>query len=59
MIQQLIHLIKARQTDIQVSLANGTAISWESYQRMVGQHQGLQGVIDMIDNILEEDRNTD
>jgi hypothetical protein len=59
MIQQLIHLIKARQTDIQVSLANGTAISWESYQRMVGQYQGFQGVIDMIDNILEEDRNTD
>jgi hypothetical protein len=59
MIQQLIHLIKERQTDIQVSLANGGAPNWDSYQRMVGENQGLQGAIDMINNMLEEDRNTD
>jgi hypothetical protein len=59
MIQQLIHLIKVRQAEIQVSLANGGAPNWDSYQRMVGENQGLQGAIDMIDNILEEDRNTD
>jgi hypothetical protein len=59
MIEQLIHSIKVRQAEIQVSLANGTPFNWESYQRMVGQYQGFQGVIDMIDNMLEEDRNTD
>jgi hypothetical protein len=59
MIEQLIHLIKVRQAEIQVSLANGTPFNWESYQRMVGQYQGFQGVLDMIDNMLEEDRNSD
>ena len=59
MIEQLIHSIKVRQAEIQVSLANGTPFNWESYQRMVGQYQGFQGVIDMIDNILEEDKRSD
>jgi len=59
MIEQLIHLIKVRQAEIQVSLANGTPFNWESYQRMVGQYQSFQGVLDMIDNMLEEDRNSD
>jgi hypothetical protein len=59
MIEQLIGLIKDRQTEIQVSLANGTAFNWESYQRVVGQYQGFQSVLDMIDNMLEEDRSID
>ena len=49
------HRIKIRQTEIQFSLAQGTPMNWESYQRMVGEHQGLQTVMDMIDNMLEEE----
>ena len=59
MIEQLIHRIKIRQAEIQVSLSVGTPINWESYQRMVGEHQGLQSAMDMIDNMLEEEKHQD
>ena len=59
MIEQLIHRIKVRQAEIQVSLANGMPINWESYQRMVGEFQGLQSTMDMIDNMLDEEKNQD
>ena len=57
MIEQLIHRVKIRQTEIQVSLAQGNMINWESYQRMVGEHRGLQSVMDLIDHMLEEEEN--
>jgi len=59
MIDQLIHRIKVRQAEMQVSLAAGMPQNWESYQRMVGVHQGLQETMDMIDNMLEEEKNQD
>ena len=59
MIEQLIHRIKIRQAEIQVSLANGMPINWESYQRMVGEFQGLQATMDMIDNMLDEEKHQD
>jgi hypothetical protein len=59
MIEQLIHRIKVRQAEIQISLASGMPMNWESYQRMVGEHQGLQSTMDMIDNMLEEEKNQD
>jgi len=54
-IQQLIHIVKLKQAEIKFSTATGVPQSWDSYQRMVGVHQGLQDVLDMIDNMLEED----
>ena len=57
MIETLIHRIKIRQSELQVSLAVGTPITWEAYQRMVGEYQGLQSTLDMIDNMLEEEEN--
>ena len=59
MINQLIHRIRVRQAEIQVSLANGTPVTWEAYQRMVGEHQGLQAVMDMIDSMLREEEERD
>lgn len=59
MIEQLIHRVKIRQAELQVSLAQGTPMTWESYQRMVGEHQGLQTTLDIIDAMLEEDKNRD
>lgn len=55
MISQLIHVIKLRQGELSVSLAQGNAMSWEAYQRMVGEHQGLQYVLDAINNLLSEE----
>jgi hypothetical protein len=54
MIEALIHRIKIRQSELQAALAVGTPITWEAYQRMVGEYQGLQQTLDMIDDMLEE-----
>ena len=59
MIEQLIHRIKVRQAELQVSLAQGMPMTWEAYQRMVGEFQGLQTALDLIDNMLEEEKNLD
>lgn len=59
MIEQLIHRIKVRQAELQMSLAAGTPMTWEAYQRMVGEHQGLQGALDMLDAMLQEEKNQD
>ena len=57
MIPSVIHVIKLRQAEIAHSLALGNAFNCESYQRMVGEHQGLQFVLDSIDKMLDEERN--
>ena len=55
MIEQLIHVIRLRQAELAQSLALGNAFNWESYQRMVGEYQGLKYTLDALDNILRED----
>jgi hypothetical protein len=54
MIEALIHRIKIRQSELQLALAVGTPMTWEAYQRMVGEYQGLQSTLEMIDDMLEE-----
>jgi hypothetical protein len=55
MIEQLIHRMKIRQAELQVALAQGTPMTWDAYQRMVGEYQGIQFVFDTIDNMLDEE----
>ena len=55
MIEQLIHRIKVRQAELQISLAVGNAMTWEAYQRMVGEAQGIQFALDAINRILEQE----
>ena len=50
----LIGVIKTRQAEIASSLAGGYAANWESYQRLVGHHQGLQEALDILNNLLKE-----
>ena len=57
MIETLIHQIKIRQSELQLALATGSPMTWEAYQRMVGEYQGLQSTLDMIDNMLEDEEN--
>ena len=57
MIEALIHRIKIRHSELQLALAVGAPFNWESYQRMVGEYQGLQSALDMIDSMLEEEEN--
>lgn len=59
MIEALIHRIKIRQAELQVSLSHGIPQSFETYQRMVGEYAGVQYVLDTIDNMLEEEKEFD
>jgi len=58
MIEALIHRVKIRQAEIKEALSKGV-FNWEAYQRLVGEYQGMQDTLDMIDNMLEETRNLD
>jgi hypothetical protein len=59
MLEALIHRIKIRQAELHLSLAQGVPASWDGYQRMVGEYQGLQLTLDMIDAMLDEEKNQD
>ena len=48
-------MIKLRQQEIGLSLAMGNAHSWEGYQRMVGEAQGIQFALDALDRLLEQE----
>jgi hypothetical protein len=54
-LSDFIGAIKARKTEIALSLADGHASSFEAYQRMVGQYQGLEESLDILNNLMKED----
>jgi hypothetical protein len=54
-ISDLIDGVKQRQQDIADSLVNGNCVNFETYQRLVGQHQGLQEALQILDNIMKEE----
>ena len=47
-------VIKERQAALRLSLAQGHAPNFETYQRLVGEYQGLQWMLDAIDAKLAE-----
>ena len=47
--------VKARQHEIAASLAAGNCVNIETYQRLVGQHRGLQDALDILNNLLREE----
>lgn len=54
MISEIIHMLKTRQAELRLALAEGNAINFDSYSRMVGEYQGLQWTLDSIDMKLKE-----
>ena len=54
MISDFIGAIKARQHQIALALAAGNAPTFDAYQRMVGEHMGLQHALQIIDNLLQD-----
>ena len=58
-IAELIGAIKERQAEIGLSLAAGNAASWEAYQRMVGEHLGLQRALDILNFLLKDEDERD
>jgi len=51
----LISGIKRQQNEIAESLVLGNCVNFESYQRLVGQHYGLEQALDVLNNLLEEE----
>jgi hypothetical protein len=56
-LSDLIGGIKAKQAEIASSLVAGNATNWESYIRLVGHNAGLQEALDILNNLMEEDKN--
>lgn len=54
-VSDFIGAVKARQAEISAGLTNGNCVNFESYQRLVGQYQGLQEALDIINNLLKEE----
>jgi len=53
-VTELIGRVKTEQSRIAESLTAGHAINIESYQRLVGNYQGLQATLNFIDDIMTE-----
>lgn len=51
--------VKQRQERIAESLVEGNAVNFETYQRLVGQHQGLEEALLIINQLLEEEKNVE
>ena len=49
-----IAVVKQRQADISQSLVRGECMTMEAYQRLVGQHAGLEEALIILNNLLEE-----
>ncbi len=47
-------MVEAEQNRISMSLVEGHAVNFESYQRLVGQYQGLEKALDILNEILRE-----
>jgi hypothetical protein len=54
-VSDLIGAIEVRKTAIAQSLVNGNAVTFEAYQRLVGQHQGLEEALVILNDLLKED----
>lgn len=51
--------IKVEQAKVADSLTQGFVVNFESYQRLVGRHQGLQEALSILNQLLEEERNVE
>ena len=54
-VSDFIGAIEDRKAAIAQSLVTGHAINFETYQRLVGQHQGLEEALVILNNLLKED----
>jgi hypothetical protein len=55
-ISDLIGRIKQKQADVATAIVSGYCVNFESYQRLIGQHQGLDEALNLINVILEEEK---
>ena len=53
-VSDFVGAVKARQAEISAGMANGNCVNFETYQRLVGQYQGLTEALEIINNLLKE-----
>lgn len=58
-VSDLIGAIEVRKSAIAQSLVNGNAVTFEAYQRLVGQHQGLEEALVILNDLLNEEDNNE
>jgi len=56
-IRDFIGVIKSEQLAIGESMVNGNCTNFESYQRLVGQHIGLEKALNILNDLLEKEKN--
>ena len=54
-----IHALKIKQNEIKESMVEGRFVNFESYQRYVGRYQGLEQALEILNNLLEEEKNVE
>jgi hypothetical protein len=54
-VSDFISAVEARQTKIADSLVNGEAMTFDSYQRLVGVHAGLEEALTILNDLLKEE----
>lgn len=54
-VEDFIGAVEASKKRIAESLVNGNAVNFETYQRLVGQHQGLEEALVILNDLLKED----
>lgn len=54
-VADLIGQIKLKQAEIANSIVQGHCVNFETYQRLIGQHQGLDEALGIINFMIEEE----
>jgi len=55
-ISSFITLIEQRKLEVAQAVVDGHVVNFETYQRLVGQHQGLEESLTILNNLLEEQK---
>lgn len=53
-VEDFIGAIKDRQAEISRSVTAGNAVNFDAYQRLVGQHAGLEEALQILNDLLKE-----
>ena len=54
-VEDFIGAVEGKKAEISRSLTAGNAVNFETYQRLVGQHAGLEEALQILNDLLKED----
>lgn len=54
-VSDFVEALKYEQQRLRDAMAAGTPATFEAYQRLVGQNQGLEKALDILNNLLKEE----